>query len=439
MGIFISLSMAVAAIFFKNKPINLIALLFFHGVIFFLPSIIFLTGSNFSASINLVHLYGYSSEAVLTGVFFLFLILFMLSKISIQYVIKMRPFDFLILGSISIAAVVSIAGYLVGSKIINRNTLESLIATEAMFYLTAIGYLAILKERIEYRVFRKYLIGFLIVLVSFSLAIELVEIILNKTWASTIQYDGVIVKRASGLLFNPNLMAFFLSLAILYIAYEYQRNKKSYIFITLIVAFSAFYLTGSRSSSYLLFFILLGQFITIRSSSQFTILLLMPFTYLSLWIIGNILSIFDFSFSENIISLGNRLGMGFIYGFLKIYSMIDMNVNQTLMYIPPEISTSVNGRFYGDGKDSGILLLRDDAGYFGLFSVGLYYVLAFYLFIISWIKSRSITLLYAFSALLFCTASNFLMKFQIYPVWIFISVIYIIFLYNCRALFITND
>ena len=86
---------------------------------------------------------------------------------------------------------------------------------------------------------------------------------------------------------------------------------------------------------------------------------------------------------------------------------------------PSEIVESIEGRFVGEGRDAGWLVLYQDTGWFGLGGI----VLAVSM-LLAWggrvcVANPYLSNIYAFAALLFFILSGFVMRFQIFPVWLF--------------------
>ena len=98
--------------------------------------------------------------------------------------------------------------------------------------------------------------------------------------------------------------------------------------------------------------------------------------------------------------------------------------------IPVQVVESIEGRFVSGGADSGWLVLYQDVGWFGLGAV----ILAVCM-LVAWgvricISHPSPSSVYALAVLCYCLVIGFVMRFQIFPIWLFISLVLIV----CLAL-----
>ena len=264
----------------------------------------------------------------------------------------------------------------------------------------------------------------LIVLVVDSIAFY--EIFSHKAWAGTMDSTGSYVFRASSLLFNPNLLAFwaafiYLSAAYCMIAYKYQY-KLMLMLMLMFLASVAIYFSGSRSFFYLLLGVLFFPLFLLRKPFYWLPLVVLPFTMLFLYfsvkfLIKYVIEI-DNGFDEFLL-LGERMFFAFHYliNYIKMGFNIPIESN-----LPIEIKTSIEGRFIGNGCDSGWMVLYQDSGLGGAISI---IYLCFIFFSLAWrsyIATHSIASVYALMILCYCILTGLVIRIQVFPVWLFIGV-----------------
>ena len=92
---------------------------------------------------------------------------------------------------------------------------------------------------------------------------------------------------------------------------------------------------------------------------------------------------------------------------------------------PPEVVTSINGRFLGQNVDSGWVVLYRDTGLIGLITLILASVSLVVRGVKSCFASLSLKNIYMLVALLNCLLTALFMRFQIFPVWVFCSLVLI--------------
>jgi hypothetical protein len=98
--------------------------------------------------------------------------------------------------------------------------------------------------------------------------------------------------------------------------------------------------------------------------------------------------------------------------------------------VPVQIVESIEGRFVGNGRDAAWLVLYQDVGWFGLGAVILAVCMLVARGVRICISHPSPSSVYALAVLCYCLVIGFVMRFQIFPVWLFISLVLIV----CLAL-----
>lgn len=307
-------------------------------------------------------------------------------------------------------------GYLFNYRTSDLLQLKNIVSIEMMFVLVMLGYLGttgmptVSAERIHvWGLASLFLLGAID-------GIALYEVLARHSWAGFLESSGAHVYRASSVLFNPNLYAFWASLVYLGCAYGMHayKGQQRMLLLGMVLASIAIYLSGSRCAGYLLLAVLFLPVLLLRQRSQSMSLLVLPLTMLAIyagaWIAG------DADWQE-IVLLGERFAAAPIHLANYIFQRIG---------IPAEIVVSIEGRFIGEGRDAGWLVLYQDAGWVGLGAVTLAGALLLLRGIRAYLASPGAASVYALALLLYCLLTGFVMRLQIFPVWLFIGLALII-------------
>jgi hypothetical protein len=323
-----------------------------------------------------------------------------------------------------IAMVTLFFGYAINIHSQDSLQLKNIISLEAFLLLLLLGYLCSIGHCATFLMKSNFLIyvGLLILLAMDGVAIY--EVISHRSWAFTIQTSGEMVYRASATLFNPNLFAFWSSLVYMgcaYAAHDYPDYRK-FTFFGMVLAAIAIYFSGSRSAGYLLLLMLLLAWHLIgRRRRRWQPLIIYPLTMAMVYVMAKLLmpSILpkDGGWSE-ILLLGERFALA--SGYMINYSLT-LFTGVEVSHLPSEIKESIDGRFNGGLPDAGWFVLFEDAGWLGVISMLFIFVKLFPPKF--WLKNRSPAGVYGLAIFCFCFASGFTMRFQIFPVWVFIGVV----------------
>lgn len=328
-----------------------------------------------------------------------------------------------------------VCGYLLNLRNGDWMQLKNIVAIDAMLVLVMIGYIGAtgLQTIKAENIYSWALSG----LVALSLidGIALYEILTGHSWAGTLESSGEYVYRASSTLFNPNLYAFWASLVYLACAYGMHayREHRRMLLLGMVLASTAIYLSGSRSAGYLLLALLFLPLVLIRERQQWLPLLVLPLTMLSIYAVSALLA--GYPGLHEIVLLGERFAAA--PSHLANYILQSLGVPQMSLGVPQEIAVSIEGRFVGGGRDAGWLVLYQDAGWVGLGVV----ILAGGLLVVRGIRAYLAqpcpASVYTLTLLLYCLLTGLVMRFQIFPVWLFIGLALIICMVYWRSLVIT--
>lgn len=307
-------------------------------------------------------------------------------------------------------------GYLLNYRTSDLLQLKNIVSIEAMFVLVMLGYLGttgmptVSAERVHIWGLASLL------LLGVIDGIALYEVLARQSWAGSLGSSGAHVYRASSVLFNPNLYAFWASLVYLGCAYGMHAHKgqRRMLLLGMVLASVAIYLSGSRSAGYLLLVVLLLPLLLVRERSRSVPLLVLPLTMLTIYAGARIAGGTDW---QEIVLLGERFAAAPIHMSNYVFQRIG---------IPAEIIVSIEGRFLGEGRDAGWLVLYQDAGWIGLGAV----ILAFSLLVVRGIYANLVCpsplSAYTLALLLYCLLTGLVMRLQIFPVWLFVGLVLII-------------
>ena len=329
--------------------------------------------------------------------------------------------------SVFVVMVVLACGYLLNIRQGDWLQLKNVISLEAMLALLLFGFLGANGAR-TMKIFPAIPAGLLILGITDCIAIY--EVFDHSSWAGTLESSGAMVYRASSLLFNPNLFAFWASLIYLACAYGMHACKehRKMMLWGMVLASIAIYFSGSRSAGYLLLGVLCIPALLVNERSHWLSLMILPLTMLAIYE-GTVWLVLPFvSDSEGwyeIALLGERFASAPVYLVNYVLSVPS---------VPAEAVLSIEGRFIGDGRDAGWLVLYQDVGWLGTSAMLGLSLLSLWLAMSAYLEKRSAASAYALAILCCCLLTGLVMRLQIFPVWLFVG----IFLIPCLVLW-TRD
>lgn len=312
-------------------------------------------------------------------------------------------------------------GYILNIRDGDWLQLKNVISLEVMLAFVLIGFLA--TKDVQTKNVAKYyprLLGGLLIL-GVADCIAFYEVFNHQSWTSTLESSGAMVYRASSVLFNPNLFASWASLVYLGCAYG-MHSRKEYRRLMLwgmVLASIGIYLSGSRSAGYLLLGILFISTVLLKERLRWVPLVILPVTMLTIyagaaWLVPSIISSNEGWYE--IVLLGVRFAAALPYLIRYILNLIGL---------PSEIVQSIEGRFLGEGRDAGWFVLYHDVGWLGLVAV----IWASCMLVVwglrAYVAHSNPSSVYALAILFYCLLNGFVMRFQIFPVWLFIGIVLI--------------
>lgn len=423
----------------------LLAALFSYGSLYFLYSAIPLVTGAPLFEITAMHAAGVGSGMLVKAstalfLFTIFIALGMRAK-------RLIAVNFEIYLYFSAIMAMILIGYIINFRTGDWLQLQNVISIEGMLALILIGYMGCRSDATALNITRKHL--FIINSVLFFAAIVAVyEVFSQRAWAGTVtQTDLLIsrVNRASSIFFNPNLYAYWSSLVIMGFSWGlYKHNKYRNILLTGIsIASVGLYFSGGRSAVILLLFIL---FLTALFSKRESLALRwLPFTtplivFLFIYLVSRFAFIFSFEDRqgwESVLLLGERFAatpVNLLQYLLSKTSLANsFPLLSSMSSTTPQIIESIEGRFMVARTDSGFLTLFMDTGLLGLAAFIFSWGFLFFWGIRRYIKVPDANSVYSLAFLLHCFLVGFSMRFQVFPIWLFIGVSLVFCIHFWRA------
>ena len=396
---------------------TLLLILFAYGSLHFAFAAIFLASNDSYNLLNAIHYEGSGVLARLSTMTLLVIVFVLLGQNARRELKNEKK----ILWHFSLVMAVVLIGYFLSFRLGDGLQFKNVVSIQVMLALLFMGFVG-LRDAVALNSKSYYawiVIG--LIIFGFTNIIAIYEVFSHRSWAGTLESSGAMVYRASSILFNPNLYAFWACLVYLGCAYgmhTYTENRKLMLW-GMVLASIAIYFSGSRSAGYLLLVVLIIPTLLMKERVRWVPLMVLPLTMLTVYVGAAWLAPALTSRSEGwheIALLGERFAAAPIYLIKYILRLTG---------VPIEIVLSIEGRFVGEGRDSGWLVLYQDVGWLGLFSVILASCMLVVWGVRAYIAHPSPSSVYALAILFYCLLTGFVMRFQIFPVWLFISIVLI--------------
>lgn len=316
-------------------------------------------------------------------------------------------------------------GYLLSSRQGDWLQLKNVISIEVMIAFLLVGYLgAIGAHTLNSAKIYSWGVGELLIFAAID-SIAIYEVFSHNAWSTYADSSGAVIYRASSILFNPNLFGFWASLVYLscaYGMYAYKAHRNMMVW-GMVLASIAIYMSGSRSAGYLLLVVLFIPALFLKKRFNWLTLLVLPMTILAIYAVAAWLAPFC-SFSNvgwhELALLGDRLAAAPIY-LINYVQMKTGSIFQFSVGVPSEVSIAIEGRFVGEGRDAGWMVLYQDAGWLGMAAILWGSFMLLWWGVRTYWAERSAASVYALAVLCYCLSTGLVMRMQIFPVWLFIS------------------
>lgn len=275
-----------------------------------------------------------------------------------------------------------------------------------------------------------FFLAYLWLLLLFSISVAFYEIFCGLAWASFYSVDNLMVVRASSLYFNPNLFGLFCAMMTVLFAFRWHMSlpsqSDSMLVSGIFIAGLGIFLASSRSLGYLLLIFLLtagllmppgtrGRF---KPAMIYVLSLLIAATLSLLW-----WRIDSSGPAEHFWVLAMRLLDSPVQILAMCLSLLGIPLSGDLgeLFLKPETIVAVEGRFMGGERDSGLLTTYDDSGWLGMAAILFFWLYALSVGLRAYAHRRSTEAAYALATVGFCFAVGALMRYQVYPVWIWVA------------------
>lgn len=416
---------ALCAVCWRRGAHCIAVLLLFSSVVYFLPSVILLFDGSSLEKVTALRTVGMSVVnkvvAILTVV------------ISILLLVRGVPLKASIRPMYAALSMMLLLGMLTIDTVIEQQRLFNTLSLIGMLVLVSAGANALGPDG----PFQKTQIGgglfflaHLWLLLLFSVSVAFYEIFYGLAWASFYSVDNLLVVRASSIFFNPNLFGLFCAMMVVIFAFHWHKSLTTLSnpvpLSGIFIAGLGIYLASSRSLGYLLliFLIAAGMLLPQGVRSRFkpaliyTLSLLMAATLSLIW-----WRIDSSDTAEHFWVLAMRLLDSPVQILAMCLNLLNIPLSGDLgeLFLKPETIVAVEGRFMGGERDSGLLTTYDDSGWLGMAAILFFWLYALSVGVRAYMHRRNIEAAYALATVGFCFAVGALMRYQVYPVWIWIA------------------
>jgi hypothetical protein len=431
---------SILLIKWQKDVITLLLILFFYGTLHFSFATIALVTKgplNLSDPVNLLnrlHAEGGGILAKLSSLSLLGVIFVLLSRQAFDsWVMKSWSKTKVELHILLVMATI-LCGYIFNIRYGDWLQLKNIISIEMILFLLLIGYVALAGIH-TYNVNFTYswcMSGLVILFIADCFAFY--EVFYQQSWAASPNGSNEQVWRANSILFNPNLFAYWAALVYLACSYgmhAYKNHRKMMLW-GMVSASIAIYLSGSRSAGLPLLGVLFISMWLMKERLRWVPLLVLPLTMLTIYAGAEWLVTPFISSSEGwrkIALLGERFAVApfYLISYVLRFTGFSTQIAQSigLSDAPSRVVESIKGRFVGDGLDAGWIVLYQDAGWLGLVAVIFAACMLVVWGVRVYIAHPSSSSVYALAMLFYCLTIGLGIRFQIFPVWLFISIVLI--------------
>lgn len=416
---------ALAAFCWRKDAIWIAFLLLCSSVIYFLPSVVMMFDGSSLDDISALRQSGnpqiIKALAVLTVVASLLLLTNGASITAIQRPIPTAISSMLLIGMFTLDTPPD------AQRVINTLSLIG------MLLLIGAGANALDKEvmtRSRSEGSAQFMVRAMYLLLLISVGLAIYEISSDAAWAWFYTVDDLKVVRASSLFFNPNLYGLFCTMLAAFFGFRWHKasgdQQNSVLLLGIFLAGVGIYLASSRSLGCLLLFFLVatGLMLPTGVRSRFTPalvyilgLLLAAALSIAWWNLGGqgpakhfwVLAIRLVDSPIQLLAIALR-ELGF--------SMTDEFAN---LMLKPETVIAVEGRFVGEQRDSGLLTAYEDGGWLGICALAMFWLYALWLGVHAYRHQRTVETTYALATAAFFFAVGVVMRYQVYPAWIWVA------------------
>lgn len=433
-----AITMALAAVCWRRDVRWVAFFLLVYSVLYFLPSIgILFDGSPLSAIVRL-HCRGSSAAVKVQALFALGFA--GLAFLRCTEPAALRPWC----GMVALLGSLLGTGAVLEVGVLSRLQLVNILSVALMLGLVSSG--ADAWERCPLAARRDGawlpLAAALMVLLLVSVGLAWWEITNDKAWAHFTASSGYEVQRASAMMFNPNLYALWCSVLGIILSLLWQARvlsgRDGWLLSGVALAGVGIFLASSRSHGYLLLVFLMGTAVLLpreqgRRWAPLLVYLLALLATSAVSIVAWRMGV-PYGVEGRFGVLAERLVEAPMQlAALLINRVVPDSLVSSGLSAHPETVVAFEGRFQGEGRDSGWLTMFDDAGLSGALVLAVFWGLLAIYGLRALLFRRDIYTVYAFGVVGYGIAVGVFMRYQVFPVWLFLAVM----LAPCLALWRT--
>ena len=276
------------------------------------------------------------------------------------------------------------------------------------------------------------LAALLLALLAASVGLAWWEIANDKAWARFTASNGHEIQRASAMMFNPNLYAMWCSMLGIILTLLWQARvlsgRDGWLLSGVALAGLGIFLSSSRSLGSLLFVFLMSTALLMPHEQRRRWAPLL--VYLLALLAASAVSMVAWRLGEHGGTVGRFgvLAVRLLDAPMQLAALITTwlfpnSLVFSALSIPPETVLAFEGRFQGEGRDSGWLTAFDDAGLLGMLVLAVFWGgLAIWGLRVLLIR-KDIYTVYALCIVGYGIALGVFMRYQVFPVWMFLAVI----------------
>lgn len=302
------------------------------------------------------------------------------------------------------------------------------VAAHIGFFVVALVFMVVFRRILRARDSRILLLGVgaSIVILSANALVGLHEIVSLRAWAAYTTDTGDIVRRASGLFFNPNLFGTFLGFEFIFLVYVYDLSDSHravrFVYVCSLLLGVGIFLSGSRSAALGIVLCGLLQLLLRRRLNFVTLYSVVALGFFSPLAIAHIVG----PPAKSIDVLAERWANLPKNGMIVVLNRFALGGSSTFSEGSDEGSDTENfeiaveGRFFSPIRDNGLLAAYDNGGLLAFASIPVIWATCALLLWRLPGGAQSALRAHLVVGLVYTVVLSQLMRsWQVFPVWIF--------------------
>jgi hypothetical protein len=431
------IALALFGLALRDKINGYLIALFAYGSLYFSHTAFLLVSGAPLTDISNMHATG-QGAGILAKVSTMIFLTAIISQ-PINHIYKNKLHNVNLIYIFSVALLFISLGYYFNIRSGDWLQVQNVISIQVMLLLILLGYTASGKNSFERLTERKIIAG-RIVFLAVAVAVAAYELFSDRAWSGTLYASGLRANRASSIFYNPNLYAFWAALIYLIFSFFYHNTVKHrfWIYTGMLLSAVSICLSGGRSSALILFLILVGLGLAVKGRHieyRWAPLVVLIIFFVFLYLLS--LTALKIGFSgqigwQSLILLVERIAvapfevMKYIFYKLSLelgpFSISNGVYSVSSEDVSPQIAESIEGRLTSTNSDSSYITLFKDAGWLGLGTLIASWIVLITLSVRKILININVFSIYSFCVLIYFILSGFSMRFQVFPVWLFVGV-----------------